>query len=141
MRHQGGLSLCTSYQPISGCGERDTSPPRARASNCPPKQTPSSGPGCQGAAHQFDLVGHPGAGQSLVVDRPARPQGHDDVVAARVREGHVEHRITGPVGGHDLESVDVETVFGEGLAEGSRRRGRIVVEEQDSAGHPIKVVA
>ena len=40
---RSGLSLSTSYQPISGVSDRATDPPNACASSWPPKQTPSVG--------------------------------------------------------------------------------------------------
>ena len=38
-----GSSEVTDSHPISGMGARDTDPPTAAASNCPPKQIPSVG--------------------------------------------------------------------------------------------------
>lgn len=93
----------------------------------------------QRASHHRDLAGHPAVGQPVVVDRPARPQRHDRVVVEGIGEGDVHCGVLAPVGRHDLESVDLETRFGERLAEQGLRRRGVVVEEQHLAGHGFTV--
>ena len=82
---------------------------------------------------------HPAVGKTVVVDRPARSEGHDRVIAERIGEHDVQRRVVGPAGRHHLEGIDVETQLGKGLTEQSLRRRGVVVEEQHLTGHRFTV--
>ncbi len=133
---RSGLSLFTSYQPISGVSDRATEPPNACASSWPPKQTPRVGtPASAASRTSCHLGAHPGAAQRVVVHRPTGAQRDDDVVADGVGEAHLDRGVVDTIGGHHLEGVDVEAAVGERLAEQRLGGEMLVAEEQHGGRH------